>query len=103
MLPISKEDARNIRLSLLGKMDSNDSYIVKVLLHNNSSVKLNSYGDNPLRLSYHWLDAHGKVLIHDGIRSFFINEIEPSEKRESQIIIHTPPPPTIKMAVLFFV
>jgi len=57
MLPICKEDALNIRLSLLNempsKMDSSIKYVAKVLLHNNSSVELNSYGDNPLYLSYH--------------------------------------------------
>jgi len=94
MLPIGKEDARNICLSLLNempkRMDSNSKYIVKVLLHNNSSVELNSYDDNPLFLSYHWLDNNGNVIIHDGIRSPLTNAIESSQKREIEVTIHTP-------------
>jgi hypothetical protein len=97
MLPISKEDARNIKLSLLNeipnKMDSGDGYVAKVLLHNNSSVKLDSYGDNPLCLSYHWLDMNGNVIIYDGIRSLLTNEKKPSQKRKLEIIITPPPPP----------
>ncbi|MDB5082742.1 MAG: hypothetical protein JWP00_4666 [Chloroflexi bacterium] len=43
-----------------------------------------------VRLAYHWLDASGKMVTHEGIRSLFNSSIFPGQKQQVRFQLMTP-------------
>jgi len=76
LYPISKENARNIRLSVIEhpeiSLEPNDRCSIKVLLTNNSTIELMSAGDNPLLVSYRWIDNNGNIVVNDGYAVIYL-------------------------------
>jgi len=91
---ISKEDARKIHLSVTEppevQLDTNDRYLIKILLTNNSPIELMSTGDNPLLASYHWIDSNENIVVQDGIRSNLPASVLPSSDAVIGVKVQTP-------------
>ena len=94
MLPISKLNARNIHVSVIEPLETllekNERYSIKVLLTNNSTIELASTGDNPLLISYHWIDSNGNIVVNDGLRSNLPAPILPSADAVIEAKVQTP-------------
>jgi SAM-dependent methyltransferase len=62
-------------------------------LRNRSWRLWRSDGDHLIFASYHWLDAHGAVVVQDGARSPLVRPVEPGEACVMTVRIDTPPAP----------
>lgn len=49
--------------------------------------------DRPFNLSYHWLDAQGRVVEHDGARTYLPRPIAPGESADLELFVETPAAP----------
>jgi len=53
--------------------------------------KPNSKGENAVNLAYHWLDRQGQVVVYDGERTPFPENLNPGESVELAMTIKPPP------------
>ncbi len=49
-----------------------------------------SAGENPVMISYHWLDPRGHTLIHDGLRTPLPHPVAPGEECEVEMRVKCP-------------
>ncbi len=74
-------------------MRANEMYAVRVCLQNVGTQGWRSTDWHPTKLSYHWLDAQGQMLILDGERTSFHTIVYPQQKRCVRAMVLTPPRP----------
>jgi uncharacterized protein YcfL len=49
-----------------------------------------AFSERPVRLSYHWMDQKGKIVIYDGERTILPRDINPGEAVELQAVVKSP-------------
>lgn len=72
------------------EMDAGEVYRVKVCVQNIGSQGWRSTDWHPTKLSYHWLDAEGEVVVWDGERTSFHTVLHPQQKRCLRPYVYTP-------------
>ncbi len=88
-------DAAFYRVRWLGyhgpkHMKAGEVYRVRVCLQNIGSQGWRSTDWHPTKLSYHWRDARGKLLVLDGERASFHTPLYPTQKRCLPVYVYTP-------------
>ncbi len=74
---------------------------IQVEVTNGSGQAWLSTGDNPVCLSYHWLDEDRKIIVHDGIRSPLPQHGIAAETTAKVSVTVAPPPFTGKLHLVF--
>ena len=77
----------------LPRVVSGELFTVKVPVANDSPEAWSSWDRNPVRLAYHWLDAHGRPVVWDGLRTPFVTDLAAGEERAVNAIVQGPPTP----------
>jgi MoaA/NifB/PqqE/SkfB family radical SAM enzyme len=94
MQPLSFEEARKIIFEIVSApkcLEPNDYPSLSIRLVNNTSKYLDSFGDTPLHLSYHWLTDDGSVVVvHDGLRTPLPQPVPPGSEENFSLKISTP-------------
>ena len=67
-----------------------ERFIIPVQLHNLSKITLKSHSQYPFNLSYHILDCNRNIVIHDGIRTRFLNPLAPGMRCEMNMAVVAP-------------
>lgn len=89
------EDAYRVRLtpddSEIEFDDSGDATLLVRVANDGSETLPSAIAIAPLiRISYHWLDANGALVIHDGVRTPLPGPIAPGEQMLVPICVKTP-------------
>lgn len=74
-------------------MAAGEVYQVHVCMQNMGSQGWRSTDWHPTKLSYHWLDAQGHMMVLDGQRASFQTIVYPRQKRCLPILVYTPATP----------
>jgi SAM-dependent methyltransferase len=75
-----------------------EAFRVSLRISNTGWRGWSSSDNQPVFVSYHWLDADGRTLVHDGIRTALALEVPPG--RDAVIDIHVQAPPAAGQCVL---
>ena len=67
-----------------------ESKTLAVKLTNNGNIPWNAAGANPVNLSYHILDAAGRAVVWDGIRTPLGGDVAPGQSKDLSITFTTP-------------
>lgn len=81
---ISPSDPHLVNLSLKSapsKVKPGQPLACTVAVENKSPWKLSSAGNNPVHISYHWLDSTGSYVVFDGMRTRFVPELPSGRQR----------------------
>jgi len=84
MSPVSEAQASAVHLRICGApahVAAGERFELTVQIMNGSGRKLYSGPPNPVQLSYHWLDAQGRVLVFEGRRTPLIPALRAAERR----------------------
>jgi hypothetical protein len=90
--PVRPYDVDFLGHSIPGSLVSNSFYSIKIDLINKGSESWNPDGEEPVRLSYHWL-KEGDLVLLDGYRTELPSEVWPGENLEILVIVKTPSEP----------
>ena len=71
-------------------MDAGEVYRVTVCMQNVGSQGWRSTDWHPTKVSYHWLDQQGRMLVLDGERASFHTIVYPQQRRCVPIFVYTP-------------
>lgn len=63
---------------------------VALTVTNTGATTWNAAGANPVNLSYHWLDATGRVLVWDGLRTSLGGDLAPGAARSLSAAVRAP-------------
>ncbi len=75
------------------RMAAGEAYRVTVCLKNVGSQGWRSTDWHPTKLSYHWLDAEGNMIVLDGERTSFHTIVYPQQERCVRAMVYTPATP----------
>jgi SpoIID/LytB domain protein len=67
-----------------------ESKTLAVKLTNNGNIPWNAAGANPVNLSYHILDAAGRAVVWDGIRTPLGGDVLPGQSKDLSVTFTTP-------------
>jgi cyclopropane fatty-acyl-phospholipid synthase-like methyltransferase len=83
MSPLPALTSGDIEFSVINyppEVAVNSEFNIQVKLTNNTSYHLNSYGNNPIHISYHWLDSQANnYLVFEGERTKIFPPLEAKE------------------------
>ena len=71
-------------------MEAGEVYRLQVCLQNVGTQGWRSIDWHPTMLSYHWLDADGRMVVLDGKRTPFLTTVYPQQKRCVHAYVYTP-------------
>lgn len=77
-------------LEIPRSLQVNRSYTFQVRISNRGRESLKSLPPNPVHISYHWFDTHGKAVIYDGIRTAIQPSLAPESRKDFFVAVHTP-------------
>jgi hypothetical protein len=66
---------------------------VRCEVRNGTSQRLGWYHPAHINLSYHWLDADGKIAVFEGLRTPLVPSIEPGSSETYELKVAPPPDP----------
>jgi hypothetical protein len=93
-MPVLKvSDPHLVNLSIksaLPQVEPGQPIACTVAIENRSSWNLRTLGQNPVHISYHWLDSSGAYVVFEGIRSRFIPELPSGRQRTYAIDVIAP-------------
>jgi len=72
------------------EVESRESFQALVTLENTGWLPWDSRADKPVMLSYHWLDASGRTVVQDGMRTPFSSTIGPGESTQAVLRVQAP-------------
>lgn len=90
--PVRPYDVDFLGHSIPDSLVSNSFYLIKIDLRNIGAESWSPYGEEPVRLSYHWL-KEGDLVLWDGYRTELPSEVLPGEKLEILVNVKTPSEP----------
>lgn len=90
--PVRPYDVDFLGHSVPDSMVSNSFYSIKIDLKNKGAESWSSDGEEPVRLSYHWL-KEGDLVLWDGYRTELPSRVLPGEKLEILVNVKTPSEP----------
>ncbi len=83
---------------------SGSEFRAQIEFHNRSYRPISSFSrENPDYLSYHWLDRHGVMVQHDGMRTPLAGTVMPAEKGKAEMKILSPEKPGQYILAIDFV
>jgi hypothetical protein len=74
-------------VEVLGALEESE---IPVRVKNTSSAVWLTTGDNPVNLSYHWIDDKGEVVVYDGVRTSLGRPVLPGDELVLSARIHGP-------------
>ena len=72
--------------------DAGTEGTIEVMVTNTGTVSWPAGGDNPVRLSYHWL-RDGQMVVWDGVRTPLARGVEPGDRLRAALHVRGPIPP----------
>ncbi|MCS7314928.1 MAG: glycosyltransferase [Bryobacterales bacterium] len=94
--PLSAQELARVSLRLLHLpciLGVSQQLKATVELHNGTERVLSSLGDNPLHLSYHWLEPSGGYYLHGGMRSEIYPPLAPGQAFVYPVTLRAPRDP----------
>ncbi len=81
--------------SCAGPLDvrRSERFQLTLRLTNTGWLSWSSFDDQPVLLSYHWLDSHGRTLVHDGIRTPIAAPVPEEGSVDTILRVEAPPAP----------
>ncbi|OIQ07956.1 immune inhibitor A precursor [Moorella thermoacetica] len=71
-------------------MATGKSYKINIKLTNTGAQTWVAGGSNPFRLSYHWVDAAGNIVVFDGLRTDLSTDVAPSQETGLTATVQAP-------------
>lgn len=68
-----------------------DALLLSIELRNTGTVPWLPFGDHAVRMSYHWRDAQGHIVVHDGLRGFLHSPVPPDARSNVELRVAAPP------------
>lgn len=96
MPPLSEEEAQGITLQVMNaprRVRPGEEFFVSTLLAHAGPTLLTSFGDHPIRLSYHWADEAGNIVIFDGLRTELQAPVHPARTTRCEVLVQAPENP----------
>lgn len=90
------EENRKFEITLLNnisKLEKDKEYNFEVIIKNLGNQvwkKCNYNEDNPIGVSYHWMDESNNMVIFDGFRTYLQDDIYPGENKNINLNLRTP-------------
>jgi hypothetical protein len=66
---------------------------IRVAVRNLSGVTWPAFGEKPVRLSYHWLDKAGQVVVYDGERTLLEKDLPAGATAKLDAVVKAPGKP----------
>jgi SpoIID/LytB domain protein len=85
-----RADESGVRLP---QIVSGELFTVRVPIVNSDREEWSSWGTQPVRLAYHWLDREGRPALWDGLRTPLGSDVRPGEERTLTAVVRAPPAP----------
>jgi len=79
IVPLTEFKAKIRPLTAIESLSPWEVIIVYVEVTNEGSEVWPACGPNPVNLSYHWRDAEGAVVVHEGLRTPLPHDVGPNE------------------------
>jgi 2-polyprenyl-3-methyl-5-hydroxy-6-metoxy-1,4-benzoquinol methylase len=91
--PLTQTQAQQISLKVLKaprQVEPGALFVIEAALDNCSDVSLNSHGEHPLHLSYHWESLQAESVVYDGLRSALTPSAMPRRQTQYSVQVRAP-------------
>ena len=82
--------ARIVQEAIIDALARASDTIVRVTVTNLGTQTWPAFGRRPVRVAYHWLDAAGRMVEYDGIRSILPRDVGPGESVTVDCFLRAP-------------